>query len=134
MSTLAEESLDLLNQGGFEVTDPGPLHAPIGRFSIRRDDKLTLVLETEIPSSARSTDIAPPPGLVQFATERVRLANAAGVQAELIGVITRSRSTLPSDSAGEPLEKEVAHAHQLMVTLRDPFPCPRSTMPPSTPT
>ena len=92
MSTLAEESLELLNEGHFQVTDSGPLHAPIRRFSIRRDDKLSLIVETEIPSDAKSTEIDQPPGLVRFATERVRLVNIAGVEAELIGVITRSRS------------------------------------------
>jgi hypothetical protein len=41
MNSMAEEGLDLLNDGHFRVTDPGPLHAPIHAISVRRDDSLT---------------------------------------------------------------------------------------------
>jgi hypothetical protein len=119
MSALVEESLDLLNHGHFQVTDPGPLHAPVRRFSIRRDDKLTLILETEVAADAKSAAVAQPPGLVRFATERVRLVNIAGVEAELIGVITRSSPILPRDS-GRSDDVEVAQVHQLTVTPGDP--------------
>ncbi len=46
---LTEECLRILNKGFFEITDPGPLHQPIRSFSIRRDEKLHLILETEAP-------------------------------------------------------------------------------------
>jgi hypothetical protein len=40
MVDLSEECLEVLNGGHFTVVEPGPLHAPIQRFSIRRDEKL----------------------------------------------------------------------------------------------
>jgi hypothetical protein len=87
MVDLSEECLNVLNGGHFTVVEPGPLHTPIQRFSIRRDDKLCLILETEAPPNATSTAVAHPPGTVQMSTERVRLRNIGGVDAELVGVV-----------------------------------------------
>jgi len=57
MVDLAEECLRILNEGHFQVVEPGPLHTPIHGLSIRRDEKLTLILETEVPSNATSAAI-----------------------------------------------------------------------------
>ena len=52
MTSSENKALILLNQGLFRFIDPGPLHAPIHKFSIRRSDQLTLILETEAPPDA----------------------------------------------------------------------------------
>lgn len=96
MVDLAEECLRILNEGHFQIIEPGPLHTPINGFSIRRDEKLTLILETEVASNATSAAIEHPPGTVRISTESVRLRNVNGVEAELSGVVplcSRTRST-----------------------------------------
>ena len=50
MADMAEECLDILNNGHFQFAEPGPLRQPIRGFSLRRNDKLTLILETSIDS------------------------------------------------------------------------------------
>jgi hypothetical protein len=61
MRDLAEECIQLLNKGLFEITNAGPLHQPIRSFSIRRDEKLRLILETESHPTATSSDTHQPP-------------------------------------------------------------------------
>jgi hypothetical protein len=87
MVDLSEECLSVLNGGHFTVVEPGPLHTPIHSFSIRRDEKLRLILETEVPQDATSAAVEHPPGTVRMSTERVSLRNIGGVDAELMGVI-----------------------------------------------
>jgi len=84
---LSEECLEILNHGVFEVTDPGPLHTPINSFSLRRDENLKLILETEVPVTARSSAVDHAPGTVRMSTERVLLRNIGGLDAELFGVV-----------------------------------------------
>jgi hypothetical protein len=89
---------------------PGPLHTPIQSFSIRRDEKLRLILETEVPPNATSAAVAHPPGTVRMSTERVWLRNTGGVDAELMGVIPFS---LKSNTVGitEKSRQESAQVH-----------------------
>jgi hypothetical protein len=106
MVDLAEECLRILNEGHFQIVEPGPLHAPIHGFSIRRDEKLTLLLETEVPSNATSAAIDHPPGTVRMSTESARLRSIGGVDAELVGVIPFSRKTRSSGVTEHPLKEE----------------------------
>jgi hypothetical protein len=110
MVDLSEECLDVLNGGHFTVVEPGPLHTPIERFSIRRDEKLRLILETEVPPSATSAAVVHPPGTVRMTTERVLLRNIGGVDAELAGVIPFN---LKSNTVGlnEKARQEWAQVH-----------------------
>ena len=114
MSIAETEGLDLLNQGQFYFTDPGPLHAPIHGFSLHRDDSLSLVLETEVPPEAKSTAVRYPSGTVRINTDQAKLVNAAGVQAVLTGV-----QTLTVNWLNDNLHKGVARVHQLTVTPGD---------------
>ena len=69
----ANESLKLLNQGRFRITDPGPLHVPIHQLTIRRDDTLALQLETEAAADARSSVVRHPLGTVRKNVDQVEL-------------------------------------------------------------
>jgi hypothetical protein len=84
---MTEECLTILNEGDFKVTDAGPLNSPIDRFRIRRDEKLRLILETEVPPTAISAAVDHPPGTIRTSTERVLLRNVDGVDAQLVGVV-----------------------------------------------
>ena len=110
MLDLSEECLNVLNDGHFTVVEAGPLHRPIQSFSIRRDDKLRLILETEVPPNATSATVDLPPGTVRLSTERVLLRNIGGVDAELVGVIPFS---LKSNTVGltEKARQELAQVH-----------------------
>ena len=106
MVDLAEECLRILNEGHFQIVEPGPLHTPIHGFSIRRDEKLTLILETEVPSNATSAAIDHPPGMVRMSTESARLRSIGGVDAELVGVIPFSLKTRSSGVTEHPRKEE----------------------------
>ena len=110
MVDLSEECLDVLNGGHFTIVEPGPLHAPIQSFSIRRDEKLRLILETEVPPDATSAAVDHPPGTVRMNIERVMLRSIGGVDAEFMGVIPFS---LTSNTVGytEKSRKELAQVH-----------------------
>lgn len=110
MVNLSEECLDVLNGGHFTIVEPGPLHAPIQSFSIRRDEKLRLILETEVPPGVTSAAVDHPPGTVRINVERVMLRSIGGVDAEFNGVIPFS---LTSNTVGYTVKsrKELAQVH-----------------------
>jgi hypothetical protein len=107
------QSIDLLNEGGFRITEPGPLHAPIHGFKIRRDENLTLWLETEAALDAKSTARPHPSGTVRINMEQVELGHASGAKATLSGVQTLS--VVQHEDA----LREVARVHVLTAALLD---------------
>ena len=113
------QSIGLLNQGDFQIVEPGPLHVPIEGFAIRRDENLALTLETKAARTAKSRAVQHPSGMVTLNTEQVELANISGIKAVLSGVQTRSVSTLQDGPRLSGL-KEIAGIHQLTVTPGDP--------------
>ena len=80
------EPFELLNEGGFAIVEPGPLHAPIYGFSIRRNEKQQLLLETRAPVDAKSSAPDYPSGTLRINTDSVELLNAGGIKATLKGV------------------------------------------------
>jgi hypothetical protein len=117
MTGWEKESLDLLNEGQFWITDPGPLHAPIHRFSIRRDKELALILETEAAPGAKSTAAPHPAGTVRVNTEQVELVNVVGIKAVLSGVVPYAVTTSHAPHRGA--LKEETRVNQLTVTPGD---------------
>jgi hypothetical protein len=118
MTDMSEECLDIINNGHFNIVDPGPLHMPIRGFSLRRNDKLALILETEADSKATSTAVEHPPGTVRLSVERAKLINIAGVEAELVGVVPYSIRTAEGDPMNRAL-KESAQVHSVTVSPGD---------------
>ena len=110
MADLSEECLDLLNSGDFRVVDPGPLHTPIYRFSIQRDEKQRLIVKTEVPPNATSRAIRRPSGIVSIATERVLLRDQGGLEATLMGVIPL-KLVSNTDGINEKPHQESAQVH-----------------------
>ena len=107
---LTEECLRILNKGLFEITDPGPLHQPVRSFSIRRDDKLQLILETEAAPNATSAAIDQPRGTVRITTERALLRSVGGLEGEFFGLLpySQNRQTI---GVTEQLLKELSQVH-----------------------
>ena len=87
MRDLTENCISILNEAHFYVTDAGPLYQPVRGFSIRRDDRLRIVLATDADPNAISTVVEHPPGTVRTRTERVRLKSLGGLDGELLGVV-----------------------------------------------
>jgi hypothetical protein len=110
MRDLAEECIQVLNDSLFEITDAGPLHQPIRSFSIRRDEKLQLILETEAHPTAGSSAANQPPGTVHMSTERALLRSLGGLEGEFFGVIPYNVSTQTRGTSERSL-KEQAHVH-----------------------
>lgn len=80
------EPFELINDSLFRVTNPGPLHAPINSFFIRRNEKFDLILETRAPANAKSSAPEVPSGTVRLNTDTVELTNIAGIRAVLSGI------------------------------------------------
>ena len=110
MRDLTEECLRILNKGLFEITDPGPLHQPVRSFSIRRDDKLQLILETEAAPNATSAVIDQPRGTVRMTTERALLRSVGGLEGEFCGLVPYSQNRQTIGVTEQPL-KELARVH-----------------------
>ena len=119
MKELAEESLDYIYNGFFQIIDPGPLHAPIQRYTLRRNDKLGLILETECPGDATSSAVDHPSGTLRLATERVTLRSIGGTEAELVGVIGYS-TNIHSEPTVESRLRERATVHRVIIKPKDP--------------
>lgn len=96
-----EFAVPFINGGHFHVTDPGPLHAPILDLSIRRDEKLDLILETRSAPDARSTAPKHPSGTVRITTESASLENIGGVKVKLTGVIPYQVRTSSDHRTGQ---------------------------------
>jgi hypothetical protein len=107
------QSIGLLNEGRFRIVEPGPLHAPIHRFSIRRDENLALVLEIEAALDAKSTAPRHPSGTLRFSTEQAKLVDVSGNTAILSGIETHAVAQHKGAL------REVATVHDLTVTLLD---------------
>jgi hypothetical protein len=107
------QAIDILNEPGFSVTDPGPLSGPILAFKIRRDQKLTLFIETEAAKGAKARADDIPPGTVRINLDKIELRHTFGATATLSGV-----NRLRSKPNGDPVQ-EIARIHDLTVTLPD---------------
>jgi hypothetical protein len=111
------EPFELINEGLFRVTNPGPLRSPIHSFSIRRNEKLHLILETCSPPDAKSTAKELPSGTLRFNTEIVELTNIAGCKAVLGGVQTYTVKTSQADDTKQEFLKEEARVHRIDVLI-----------------
>ncbi len=118
MSRMSEECLDFINSGRFLITDAGPLHGPVHRFLLRRDEKLTLWLETEAAADATSTAIDYPAGTVRLNTDSICLAGFGNAEAKLQGVATLSVKTA-RDARGEMQLKETTRVHRATMVIGD---------------
>lgn len=107
------ESFDsFTNSSVFTFSDPGPLHAPINKFTIKRDADLELILETVSGQDAKSNAISHPPGTVRTNTDTATLLSVGGTTTvTLTGVqpLTHIRSISPNPALGELQEKSSIH-------------------------
>ena len=109
------QSIALINEQGFRVSDPGPLHAPVDSFKIRRDKKLGLVIETETALDAKSTAEKILSGTLRYNTDTATIIHQfIEAKAILSGV-----QTLSVSQHGNRLQ-EIATVHELTTTLLDP--------------
>lgn len=107
------EPFELINEGQFRVTDPGPLHAPVHSFSIRRNEKLNIILETRAPAEAQSSAPHVPSGTVRLNTDTVELTNAAGIRAVLSGIQPYSVKKSHHHAENQHVLTEEARVHRI---------------------
>ena len=109
-----DQNTEMLNEAGFKVSDPGPLHAPILSFKIRRDQHLQIVLETETALDAKSIAVKIPSGTLRYNTETATLVHKfMDAAATLTGVQTLSVSQQ------EDRLREIATIYELTTKLQD---------------
>jgi hypothetical protein len=110
-----DEALEIVKEGRFRISDPGPLHVPVQDFSISRDNNLSLILKTDLPANATSNSVRHPLGTLRINEDRVALASDSGADAMLIGVQPLTVQTT-RDSQRSGLQ-ETASIHHLTVTI-----------------
>lgn len=106
----------LINNGRFSITDVGPLRGPIRSFTVKRDEKLRLILETKADQNAKSTVPDHPPGTVRANTDTVSLAGPFG-SIVAHGVQPKHYSRKISDNPAEGELQEIADIHSFEATL-----------------
>lgn len=117
------ESFDkFLNSTSFTVVDGGPLRVPIRSFSITRNEKLKLIMETRAAQSATTNATVYPLGTVRVNTEAVTLSNDMGMEVVAGGVRPRSwkMSSHGDPAPGELREESSIHSLKGIISpLRD---------------
>jgi hypothetical protein len=108
-----EFALSFVNDGHFRVTDPGPLHAPVLDFSVRRNEDLELIIETQASTDSKSTATKHPSGTARITTESVGLENVGGMKVKLTGVIPFGVRTSTNFKTGQSQLIEEAQIHEL---------------------
>jgi hypothetical protein len=120
MASWETEPLDkIMNHGLFSITLPGPLHAPIQNFSIRRNDKLELVLETHCPADAKSAAVDRSAGTVRINIDEIELTNISGIKARAVGVQPHHATTSFNHRTGVHGLREEAAVQCVEAILRD---------------
>jgi hypothetical protein len=120
MSSWDWESFDeIINHGLFKVTQPGPLRAPIKSFSVHRNERLELILETETAEGAMSTTKPVPSGTVRINTEKVEFKNISGITASAGGVAPFAYATSANVERGTQTVKETAQVSYVEGRLQD---------------
>jgi hypothetical protein len=114
-----EFALSFINDGHFYVTETGPLHAPIKDFSIRRDEKLKLIITTRCPGDAKSSEPDRPAGTVRQNVESAELENIGATKAKLRGLIPYSDRTTHNHRTGDSELTEEALIHEISVPAWD---------------
>lgn len=97
----------------FSITDNGPLHGPITRFSIIRDANLKLTLETTSTGYSTSREDLLPAGSVYIATEQIKLESKFGSSAVARGVIPISHNSTWSRELPTGETRETSSVHTL---------------------
>lgn len=106
----------LLNNGTFAISDAGPLCVPLRSFTIRRDEKLHIILETKAEQNARSAVPDHPSGTVRVNAERVLFSGVLG-SAVAHGVQPKSYAATISDNPAQGESREASDVNSLEVTL-----------------
>jgi hypothetical protein len=107
------QAIEILNEPNWSVVNPGPLHHPVLKFTIRRDERFALFIETEAVKGATSTAGEIPPGTVRINTDKAGLGHMFGAKATLSGL---NRVRLYPDA--DPV-RERSRIHELTLTLPD---------------
>lgn len=111
-----ESFASLLNNGTFVIDDVGPLRAPLRSFTIKRDERLHIILETKAEQNARSSVSDHPLGTVRVNTDRVLFSGPLG-SAVAHGVQPKSQSATISDNPAQGESRETSDVNSLDVAL-----------------
>jgi hypothetical protein len=113
------ESFDsVLAWPGFRVVSPGPLEAPILSFTLVRDDKRELILETLAVGKTSNQAVDHPPGTVRRTTETVGFKSDFGPSATAFGP-TRCNRNVTHNAEGRAESREVWSVQRVEVTVRE---------------
>lgn len=84
---------DYLHSLHFKVKDAGPLLSPVREFTVTRNDRLSLILETlVVGTQLKNCTQDHPVGTVRLANDKVEFVGHGGMRCTAIGVSFRSQS------------------------------------------
>lgn len=111
-----------INDGDFRFTDAGPLHTPVLAFSIRRNDKLEIVLEAVGDDETKSNLVLERAGYhragtVRQNTDSAILKNIAGTTVTLSGVSPRSTTSFHNVKTGKREVRQEVTIHEVSAEL-----------------
>jgi len=109
-----------LNDGGFEVSDPGPVAGPVRQISIRRLGNGELELTTVSPRHAPVDDDILP-GSMRTLTEQIGFTSPGGYEAIAKAVHCRRKSN-GRDPAGGPRHTAGYFVGEILITRSSPPP------------
>jgi hypothetical protein len=105
------QAIEILNEPGWRVADIGPLHGDIGTFKIRRDQALTLFIDTEAVRGRSFPGRQVRPGTARINSDKVLVESSSGAKAVLSGVDARTRV-----ESGNTV-RENGRVHELTIAL-----------------
>lgn len=118
MIKLSENCINIINSGYFTISDPGPLHYPVKKFSLSRDDQLRLSINTELFKNSVSKNNQLADGITRINTDRVKLINPNNATADLIGIVPYLVNW-ETDGVGAMERHESANIHSITLNTGD---------------
>ncbi|NOR69297.1 MAG: hypothetical protein GQ532_06305 [Methylomarinum sp.] len=119
MSVIKAEILEeFINDGNFKVDVLGPLHFPIKDLTIKRDEKLNLVLTTTSDVNSESGSIDHPPGTVRINDDAIELTSISESKVKMNG-IQPFKYTISTDNNGNSIRTELSSVSSIEAVIRD---------------
>lgn len=112
----------VLDSGHFEIEDAGPLLTPVNAWSAKRDDKLSIIVETvgddETENAFALQRADYPAGTLRQNTDSVKLVNRTGATVEFMGISTFSTEIFTSEAHGRREVRQHAKVHKVSGVLK----------------
>lgn len=113
---------EFIRENHFRVTEPGTLAAPVNAFTVARNDKLEIIINTVGGKEADTAMMLEragyhPPGTVRINTDSAVLENFNGTRVTLVGLGSRTTSSSHNPGTGQREVREEVKVHSASAEL-----------------